>query len=145
MKAILLVLTLALGSPAFATEITPENLVGNYKVEAKALLTQLYGNIYVLNTRDFEFQRTYPDGRKDNRCQGTYTLSAGLVSLDDMTLTAGKILQGYGTCPDDRQKKFDFRIEFRNTTMEDLEHGTTVQVRSSLSGGIRVNAYVKKQ
>jgi hypothetical protein len=29
--------------------------------------------------------------------------------------------------------------------MEDLERGTTVKLQTSVGGGIRVNAYVKKQ
>lgn len=136
MKTFALVLLLLWGAEVFATEITPERLIGRYRVSAQALFKKFYGNIYVHNTHDFEFERTYPDGRKDPICQGTYTLSGP---------SNGKILQGYGTCPDDRQKKLDFRIEFGNKTMEDLVRGTIVQVRSSLSGGLRVNAHVKKQ
>lgn len=136
MKTLLLAMTMIWASTALARDITPGNLIGAYKVSASALFKQFYGNIYVQSTSDFEFERTYPDGRREARCQGTYTLTGP---------ANGKVLQGYGTCPDDRQKKLDFRIEFNNKTMEDLEHGTTVPVRSSLSGGVRVNATVKKQ
>lgn len=140
MKTLLLVMTMIWAAPALATDITPENLIGTYKVAVNTLFKQFYGNIYVHSSAEFEFERTYPDGRKDARCQGTYTLTSTLTGP-----FAGKVLQGYGTCPDDRQKKLDFRIEFGNKSMEDLENGTTVTVRSSLSGGVRVNATVKKQ
>lgn len=134
MKSVLFTATLLCALSSQATELTPINIVGQYKVEAHALFKHFYGNVKILGAGDFEFRRTYPDGKKDPWCQGTYQFSA-----------AQKVFQGVGTCPDDRQKQLDFRMEFGNTTLEDLERGATVKIQSSYSNGVRVNAHVKKQ
>ncbi len=134
MKSTLFIGLLLFTSLGHATELTPINIVGQYKVEAHALFKHFYGNVKIIGAGDFEFRRTYPDGKKDPWCQGTYQFS-----------TSQKTFQGVGTCPDDRQKQLDFRMEFGTTTLEDLERGTTVKIQSSYSNGLKVNAHVKKQ
>lgn len=135
---------LLLTQPAISAELSPGNLVGRYKVEAKAGFQRVYLNFRVLNTREFEIQRTYSDGRVDESCDGTYGLSPSLFRNLDL-LAAGKIFNGVFTCPSNRSKEMDFNIDFRNTTTEDLTRGTTVTVTSSMAPGMRINAYVKKQ
>lgn len=131
-------------SQVLATELTPANLVGRYNVEAQAGFQKIYVTVRVLNTSSFEFQRTYPDGQKDELCDGTYGLASSFI-FDGAQPRANKTFKGKMTCPSDRSKKIDFNILFHNTTLEDLIHGTNVIVTSSLAPGMQLNAYVKKQ
>ncbi|MDG0815099.1 hypothetical protein [Bdellovibrio svalbardensis] len=146
MKYILTTALLMLStSQAFATELSPGNLPGHYKVQAKAGFQTVYVNFRVLDQDSFEFQRTYPDGRKDELCDGSYTLTNSFYLNDYAILAANKAFRGKMTCPSDRSKKIDFNIDFASTTVEDLVRGTTVSVTSSLAPGMRLSAYVKKQ
>ncbi|MEK2646331.1 hypothetical protein [Bdellovibrio sp. BCCA] len=129
---------------AFAAEITPGNLVGRYKVEAKAGFQRVYLNFRVVNTKEFELQRTYPDGHGDEVCNGTYSLSPSLF-WEDIILASGKTFQGVFSCPSNRSRSINFNIDFENKTTDDLSQGTSVTVTSSLAPGRRINAYVKKQ
>jgi hypothetical protein len=133
MKSILSLGALLWGFSAGATELTHGNLPGHYRAEAHVLFKSFYGRIHIIDDQEFEFQRTYANGSSDPTCQGTYTFNSS------------KVLQGYGTCPDDRQKKLDFRIEFGKASVEELKKGTNVKLQTSLGGGVRVNAFVKKQ
>lgn len=135
---------LSLGPLAFSAELTPDNLVGKYKVEAKAGFQKIYVNFRVLNATEFEIQRTYSDGRVDESCNGTFGLNHSLFWDLDI-LAGGKTFNGVFTCPSNRSKEMDFNIDFKNTTTEDLIRGTNVTVTSSLARGMRINAYVKKQ
>lgn len=119
--------------PALAEEISPENLVGQYKVEAKAGFQKVYLNFRVLNTRDFEIQRTYPDGHADETCNGTYVLGVS------------KIFKGVFTCPSNRSKDIDFNVHLQNKKTEDLVQGTNVTVTTSMAPGMRINAYLKRE
>lgn len=145
MKTLLLSALLLFAPNAFATEITPTTLIGLYKVEAKVLFQKFYGDFRVTNSTEFEFQRTYPDGKKDENCQGTYTLNNSYFLITDSLLASGKTFKGLATCPSDRSKKMELSIDFEDTSVEDLVRGTTLKVRTSLGGGVRLNAYVKKQ
>ena len=138
------VLLLFVGTNAFAAELTPENLVGRYKVEAKAGFQKVYLNFRVINTTEFELQRTYPNGGKDEVCNGTYSLNDSGLFWDKEVLAEGKSFKGVFTCPSNRSKKVDFNIDFKKTTTEDLARGTSVSVTSSLAPGVRLSAYVKK-
>ncbi|HWU44885.1 MAG TPA: hypothetical protein VN132_15640 [Bdellovibrio sp.] len=129
---------------SFATELTPSNLIGRYKVTAKAGFQTVYLKFRVVDTREFEIQRTYSDGHDDELCNGTYNLHNSLYLDEYLVLNSGKSFDGLFTCPSDRSKKIDFNIDFANTTVEDLAKGTTVTVTTSLAP-IRLNAYVKKQ
>lgn len=137
---------LALGTNALAAELTPDNLIGRYKVEGRAGLQKIYANFRVINGTEFELQRVYQDGRKDELCDGTFTLNKSLTWDETLTfLTAGKTFKGNFTCPSNRSRTVTFNIDFANKTTEDLERGTSVIVTSSMAPGMRVNAYVKKQ
>ncbi len=138
------VLILLTCSTSLAAELTPGNIVGRYNVEARAGFQKVYLKFRVLNTREFEIQRTYPDGHSDESCNGTFTLNPTLY-WDFVTFGSGKIFSGVATCPSNRSKELDFNIDFKNTTTEDLVRGTNVTVTTSLARGIRINAYVKKQ
>lgn len=145
MKYLLFTVIAFMSSVGFAADLTPANLVGNYSVEAKVFFQRFYGTFRVLNTKEFDFQRTYPDGKKDEICTGSYTLNPSLFLITDTMLASGKVFQGSATCPSDRSNKMTLTIEFEDTTTEDLVRGTTLKVRTSIGGGVRVNAYVKKQ
>ncbi|AHZ85400.1 hypothetical protein predicted by Glimmer/Critica [Bdellovibrio bacteriovorus HD100] len=133
-------------SPAWAAELTPGNLVGRYKVEARAGFQKVYANFRVVNTTEFEVQRTYPNGNVDEVCNGTFNLLSS-VKWDEefLMMAAKKSFKGSFTCPSDRSKEVSFNIDFGTTTTEDLARGTNVTVTSSIAPGMRLNAYVKKQ
>lgn len=123
-------LLLTLGSAfAFATPLTPDNIIGRYKVDASYMGQHAYVKIRIVNNREFDITRYYPSGKQDPTCQGTYSFGS-------------KIFRGVFTCPDDRSKKYDFNIDYKNTQLEDLIKGTTVSVSSSLAPGIPLKAYV---
>lgn len=128
-----------------ATDLTPGNLVGRYNVQAKAGFQTVYIKFRVLDTREFELQRTYPDGHSDEVCNGSYNLNNSLYLDEEALLAKSHTFNGIFTCPSDRSKKIDFNIDFGRTTVEDLAKGTTVSVTSSMAPGMRLSAYVKKQ
>lgn len=138
------VLSVFIVSPVFAGELTPENLVGRYKVEAKAGFQKVYANFRVVNGKEFELQRTYPNGQADEVCNGTYKLSDASLFWQGEILAKGKYFSGNFTCPSNRSRTVDFNIDFKKTSTEDLARGTSVSVTSSLAPGMRLNAYVKK-
>ena len=130
---------------AFATDLTPGNLVGRYNVQAKAGFQTVYIKFRVVDTHEFELQRTYPDGHSDETCNGNYNLNNGFY-LDELgILASGHTFKGVFTCPGDRTKRIDFNINFGRTTVEDLVKGTSVSVTSSMAPGMTLSAYVKKQ
>jgi hypothetical protein len=137
-------LGLLVSTSALATEVTPENLIGRYKAEARVAFSRYYMNLRVVDTNDFEIQRTYPDGRKDEVCNGKYSVVASLFRRD-LQVLAGKSFKGTFSCPSDRSRSNDFNINFGDKKMEDLEKGTNVTVTTSAAPGMRLNAYVKKQ
>lgn len=128
---------------AFAAELTPENIIGQYGVTARVGFRNINLNFRVLSTTEFELQRVLSDGRKDQVCNGTYKLNPTLFWYIDR-LAPGKFFKGVFTCPDDRSREVDFNIDFTNKTTENLIKGTNVTVTSSMAAGMRVKAYVKK-
>lgn len=137
-------LILASASAWAATEITPDNLVGRYKAETRVGFQRYYINFRVIDGNDFEIQRAYADGRKDEMCNGTYTLANNLYYTETGVMTA-KTFRGTFTCPSDRSRKLAFNINFGNKSVEDLEKGTSVTVTTSAAPGMRLSTYVKKQ
>ncbi|KYG68117.1 hypothetical protein AZI87_02325 [Bdellovibrio bacteriovorus] len=137
-------LFLFIGSQALAADITPGNLIGKYKVEARAGFQKVYLNFRVVNTKEFELQRYYSNGNVDETCNGTFSLSPTLF-WDFKTFASGKMFKGVFTCPSNRSRTVDFNIDFSGKKTEDLVQGTTVTVTSSMARGMRINAYVKKQ
>ena len=135
---------LLVSTSALATEITPENLVGHYKAEAKVAFTRYYLSLRIIDNNDFEIQRTYPDGRKDESCNGTYSVGPSLFRKD-LQVLVGKSFKGSFTCPSDRSRTNNFNINFGEKKLEDLVKGTSVTVTTSAAPGMRLNAYVKKQ
>ncbi|WII73301.1 hypothetical protein QJS83_05385 [Bdellovibrio sp. 22V] len=133
------------GSSAFAAELTPGNLIGRYRVEARAGFQKVYIKFRVINTKEFELQRTYPNGNVDELCNGTYNLNPTLFWDDFALLAKGKTFKGTFTCPSNRSRVVTFNIDFQNKTTEDLARGTNVSVTSSMAPGMTLNAYVKKQ
>lgn len=146
MKKLLLLLSLGLlaSTSSWATEITPGTLVGLYKAQAKVAFTRYYLNLRILDKDDFEIQRTYPDGRKDELCNGKFSVVASLFRRNQEVM-GGKSFKGTFTCPSDRSRRNDFNINFADKKIEDLEKGTNVIVTTSAAPGMRLSAYVKKQ
>lgn len=139
-------LIISAASTAWAAELTPGNLIGRYKVEARAGFQKVYANFRVVNTTEFEVQRTYSNGKVDEVCNGTFNLLKSMGwDEESLILAAKKSFKGTFTCPSDRSKEISFNIDFGTTTTEDLERGTNVTVTSSMAPGMRLNAYVKKQ
>jgi hypothetical protein len=130
----------------FAADLTPGNMVGKYKVSARAGFVKVYMNFNVIDTNEFEVQRTYSNGTADEVCNGKYNLHASVFSKNEVeTLASGKIFKGTFTCPKNRQKVISFNIDFKDKTTEDLARGTSVTVTSSLAPGRSINAYVIKK
>jgi hypothetical protein len=141
----MIISVLAAATPAHATEITPGNIIGRYRVQASVGFQTIYAKFRVLSTTEFEVQRTYSDGHSDAACNGTYQFSNNVYVLGDGVIARTKMFKGNATCPTDRSKNYDFDIDFSNKSMEDLAHGTNVIVTTSLAPGFHLNAYVKKQ
>lgn len=135
---------LLMSAQAMATEITPQSIIGSYKVNAWVGFKKAYFNFKVLGTSEFEIQRYYPDGHKDQTCNGTYTMRSTLF-VQMGALVQGKIFKGVFTCPDDRSKNVHFNIDYNDKNLEDLIQGTKVVLTSSLAPGIKINAFVKRQ
>nr|BFD60468.1 hypothetical protein CKG001_25750 [Bdellovibrio sp. CKG001]BFD63883.1 hypothetical protein BdHM001_25640 [Bdellovibrio sp. HM001] len=131
--------------PAMAAEITPGTLVGRYKVEARAGFQKIYANFRVLNTTEFEVQRTYANGAEDEVCNGTYNLLSSVSWDENWLLAVSKQFKGNFTCPSNRSKTITFNVDFGANKTEDLARGTQVVVTSSMAPGMKLNAYVKKQ
>lgn len=144
-KLLCAVVVLMTSITATAAEITPGNLVGRYTVEARVAFRKFYANVRIIDTKEFEIQRTYSDGAKDEVCNGTYSLAQAFYLTVDDVLAAGKEFKGTFTCPSNRSKTMTFNIDFENKKMEDLQRGTQVSVTSSMAPGMRANAYLKKQ
>lgn len=145
MKKVVIMLSLGLltSTSVWAKEITPETLIGRYKAEAKVAFTRYYLNMRVQDQNEFEIQRVYPDGRKDEVCNGKFTVAPSLFRRDTVVF-AGKSFRGKFTCPSDRSKTNDFNINFGDKKIEDLEKGTSVVVTTSAAPGMRLSTYVKK-
>lgn len=137
-------LLMATATAVAATEITPDNLVGRYKAETRVGFQRYYVNLRVLDKNDFEIQRAYSDGRKDEMCNGSYSLGNTLLRTET-GIKAAKVFKGTFTCPSDRSRKLNFNINFGSKTVEDLEKGTSVTVTTSAAPGMRLSTYVKKQ
>lgn len=141
---LILLLGLLTTSSAEAKEITPDSLIGRYRAEARVVFTRYYLNLRVIDRNDFEIQRVYPNGRKDETCNGTYNLGPSLFRMNGHIL-AGKSFRGVFSCPSDRSKDAKFTINFGDKKVEDLIKGTNVIVTSSAAPGMRLNTYVKRQ
>jgi hypothetical protein len=140
------VLLLFTSTASLAANLTPGTMVGKYKVSAKAGFMKVYLNFNVIDSNEFEIQRTYSNGSADEVCNGKYSLNASVFwNYDVDTLAAGKVFKGTFTCPKNRQKVISFNIDFKNKTTEDLANGTSVTVTSSLAPGRSINAYVIKK
>ena len=146
MKQLLAVLTLlfAVSGQASAAELSPDTIIGKYKVSASVGFQKVYLNFHVVDRNEFEIQRVYPNGKQDEVCNGTYAMNNHLA-WNIASLAINKVFQGTFTCPSNRSKNIDFNIDFKNRTTEDLSKGTTVVVTSSLAPGYAINAHVKKQ
>ncbi|MGZ3772160.1 MAG: hypothetical protein ACXVCY_05705 [Pseudobdellovibrionaceae bacterium] len=129
-------------APAFATEITPTSLIGHYGLKAVVGATDIHLDIRVLSAKEFQLQRIHPDGKKDQLCDGTFTINPIQAGKDGKI--AGKIFKGLFTCPDNRTQQTTISLDLTKKTMEDLEKGTTVPMMSSLAPTERIKAFIKK-
>jgi hypothetical protein len=129
---------------AQAAELDPSNLVGEYKVQADLGFQKYYLNFHVINTQEFEMQRTYPNGQVDEICNGTYNMNSQLL-WTFTALTTSHVFKGRGSCPSNRSHQVDFNIDFKNKTTEDLVNGTTVAITTSLAPGYVINSYFKRK
>lgn len=134
MKKTLLVLATTLFTFAtYATEITPQTLIGNYSIQVKYLTKKADFNLFVLTTEKFEIQRVYPD-HQGKICAGKYTISPDNVFM------------GRFVCPDDQQTTANFDIEFGSNDMDDLRKGgAKVRVKSDAAPGKTLNGKMSRQ
>lgn len=145
-KFILTALLLITGSvPAFATPLTADNLVGRYNVEASYMFQKAYMKFRVLNNTEFEITRYYKNGTQDPTCQGKFVVTNSFYYDDQGALnTGGRYFKGVFTCPDDRSKKIDFNIDYKNTQLEDLPNGVNVTATTSMVPKAKLKAWVIK-
>lgn len=146
-KIVLSVLLLLAGSvPAFATPISADNIIGRYNVEASYMFQKAYMKFNVINSQEFEITRYYKNGDVDPTCQGTFKVTNSLYYNEaGRLMTGGRYFKGVFTCPDDRSKKIDFNIDYKNTQVEDLPKGVNVTATSSMvPGNAKLKAYVIK-
>ncbi len=117
---------------AFATPITAENLIGNYRASGKVLFTKFAADLTVLQNSEFEVREIKNNGTYSETCNGTFTMSeAGLFS-------------GTASCPSDRTDVVRFNMNLGNAQIEDLERGSNVMITTSKTGGMKIKATVKK-
>ena len=126
----------------FATEITPERLIGRYTAEARVLFQKVHLRLRVLTTKQFQVQRVFSNGNVGEICDGTFTMTPMAFLFEDI-FAPGQVFKGVATCPSNRSENLTFNLQLVNKTMEDLEAGTNVTLTTSLAPG-RINAYVKK-
>ncbi|WP_413585686.1 hypothetical protein [Bdellovibrio sp. HCB274] len=145
-KFVLPLVLLVTGSlPAFAAPITADNIIGRYNVEASYMFQKVYMKFKVLNNREFEITRYYKDGRMEPTCQGSFVMKNSSFYDEWGTLsTNGRYFKGVFTCPNDRSRKIDFNIDYKDTQVEDLPKGVRVTATTSVVPGATLKAYVIK-
>ncbi len=136
-------LGMLVSTQVFATEITPERLIGRYTADARVLFQKVHLRLRVLTTKQFQVQRVFSNGNVGEMCDGTFTMSPMAFLLEDI-FAPGQVFRGVATCPSNRSEDLTFNLQLVNKTMEDLEAGTNVSLTTSLAPG-RIDAYVKKQ
>ncbi|NUN05306.1 MAG: hypothetical protein HUU57_06055 [Bdellovibrio sp.] len=136
-------LGMLVSAQVFATEITPERLIGHYTADARVLFQKVHLRLRVLTTTQFQVQRIFPNGNAGEICDGTFTMTP-LAFLFEDVVAMGQTFRGIATCPSNRSENLTFNLQLVNKTMEDLEAGTNVSLTTSLAPG-RIDAYVKKQ
>lgn len=127
-----------------AAELEPSTLVGQYDVQADMGMQKYYLDFRVLNTQEFEMQRVYSNGQKDELCTGNYRMDSEVLGNLAM-LAVGHVFKGIVSCPSNRSRQVDFSIDFKNKTTEDLVKGTTVGISTSLAPGYVINSYFKRR
>lgn len=133
-----------ISSQVFAEELTPNNIVGRYKVTARAGIIKVYLNFNVLNATDFEIQRVYAGGRTDEVCTGTYTMDQPLLFWNLEALYETNVFKGAFSCPSNPSRQIDFNVYFKSLSVEDLNRGATVTVTTSLAPGRNIPAHIKR-
>ena len=142
MKSIFLAIaSTLLVSSAFASDITAQSIIGKYRIDAKALGKSATFRLIVLNDKEFEIQRLFAD-HDGKLCNGNFTVhhEHRHWPLKDATYFDGK-----GSCPDDRSKVADLRINFKEQSLKDIKHGATIAVTSSMAAGFTLNAHIQEE
>lgn len=128
-------------SNALAADITAQNLVGRYRIDAKAFTKSAHFRLNVINASEFEIQRIFDD-HDGTVCNGSFKVekeSRFWPFPDSM------VFKGVGSCPDNRSRMMDFKVIFKNVAVENLRAGAAVQISSSLAAGITVGATMKQE
>ena len=136
-------LGMLVSAQVFATEITPERLIGRYTADARVLFQKVHLRLRVLTTKQFQVQRVFSNGSTGEICDGTFTMTAVTFTFEEI-FAIGQVFRGVATCPSNRSENLTFNLQLIDKTMEDLESGTNVSLTTSLVPG-RIDAYVKKQ
>lgn len=68
-------LGMLVSTQVFATEITPERLIGRYTAEARVLFQKVHLRLRVLTTKQFQVQRVFSNGNVGEICDGTFTMT----------------------------------------------------------------------
>ncbi|MEK2689270.1 hypothetical protein [Bdellovibrio sp. GT3] len=145
-KFVLPLLLMVSGSiPAFATPLTADNIVGRYNVEASYMFQKAYMKFHVMNNKEFEITRYHKDGRTEATCQGSFIVTnKSFYDEYGIRNNNGRYFKGVFTCPNDRSKKIDFNIDYKNTQLEDLPKGVKVTATTSMVPRATLKAYVIK-
>lgn len=135
-------LIFAAGSNAFATGISPGNILGRYDVNASAFFKKVRIDFKVINEKEFEIFQYDRDGKPEETCNGTYNIVQN-KSLRMGVATITTVLKGIFNCPSNRTKMIDFDLDFQNKSVEDIVTGTTVIITTSMAP-MKIKANVKK-
>lgn len=135
-----ILLPLLMAAPAFASDINAQNLQGVYRLDAHAFTKSATFRLRVLANSEFEVQRIFAD-HDGKICNGKYTVEREkrIWPMKDAT-----VFKGFGSCPDDRSKTADFKINFKDLSLKDISSGATVVVTSSMAAGMSVNAQMRR-
>jgi hypothetical protein len=125
-KQILTILALMFlfATSVMAADINPTNMVGSYRIEAKALGKIAVFLLHVLPENQCEVTREFSDGHLGKLCNGTYSLSKEGARGQDL------YFRSVFTCPDDRSIDLILDLNLASAKVRDLEKGTSVQVSS---------------
>jgi hypothetical protein len=126
MKKVWMVLALGLtwSSNLMAAEINTINMVGNYRIEAKALGKKAVFLLHVLPDSQCEVTREYPDGHQGKLCNGDYQLSR------EGSRGQNLYFRSKFTCPNDRSQDLNLDLDLASAQTRDLEKGASVKVSS---------------
>jgi hypothetical protein len=117
---------LTAGTRASAAEITKDNLVGFYVLEAKVLTKKMLFHLKVVSDTEFHVSSQDGDGNMGQWCNGPFTVTKEWSSEKG----SETIIRSEFTCPDNRSKVSTLNLNLKSAQVRDLEKGAQVEITS---------------